>query len=68
VEDPTDNLILTTILQHASSRPSVKKAFLSENSKDFAKNDVKRILEVAEVKYFRDAGNALGWLKSQVII
>jgi hypothetical protein len=66
IEDPTDNLILTTIIHHAESHPSPVKAFLSENSKDFGEADAKKALEMADVKYFRDAGNCMGWLKAQV--
>jgi predicted nucleic acid-binding protein len=66
VEDPTDNLILTTILHHARSHPTVPKAFLSENSKDFEKVEAKKALELAGVKYFRDAGNCMGWLNAQI--
>jgi hypothetical protein len=66
IEDPTDNLILTTILHHAKSHPSVPKAFLSENWKDFDQANSKKALELAEVKYFRDAGNCMGWLNAQI--
>jgi hypothetical protein len=66
IEDPTDNLILTTILRHADSQPSVVKAFLSENSKDYEKVNAKKALDQAGVRYFRDAGNRLGWLKAQI--
>jgi hypothetical protein len=66
MEDPTDNLILTTILHHANSHPSTVKAFLSENSKDFEKVDVKNALQLAGVKYFRDATNCMGWLNAQI--
>jgi hypothetical protein len=66
IEDPTDNLILTTILQHAKSTPLLVKAFLSENSKDFEKEDAKKAMEVGGVKYFKDAGHCMGWLKAQI--
>jgi len=67
IDDPTDNLILATIIQHANSQPYVIKAFLTENRKDFeGKSDAKRALELANVKCFSDAGYCTAWLRAQV--
>jgi hypothetical protein len=66
IDDPTDNLILTSILDHAGSKPSEGKVFLSENRKDFNENLLAKVeLEKAGIKYFSQASNFLGWNKSQ---
>ena len=66
IDDPTDNLILASILRHANSQPSVTKAFLSENRKDFDQKPYpKSALEGAGVKYFAQASKFLEWHRSQ---
>jgi hypothetical protein len=66
IDDPTDNLILASIIDHAGSRPSERKAFLSENRKDFEdKLYAKTALEGAGVKYFAQASKFLEWRRSQ---
>jgi PIN domain len=66
IKDPTDDLILASILDHASSQPSERKAFLSENRKDFDdKPYPKSALESAGVKYFAQASKFLEWHRSQ---
>jgi PIN domain len=66
-KDPTDNLILHCILNHARLRPAETKVFLSGNVREFRK-----ILEVQDAlrdagitKYFYLAKDFLGWLQSQ---
>jgi len=62
IDDRTDNLILTCILDHAKNVPSETKAFLSENRKDFHDNDRARLaLQEAGIKYFADASKFLQW-------
>ena len=66
IDDPTDALILASLLDHANSQPSERKAFLSENRKDFDKNPyAKEALEGAGVKYFAQASKFLEWHRSQ---
>jgi hypothetical protein len=65
IDDPTDNLILFSILDHARTAPAGPRAFRSENSDDFGQRDVTRVLENVGVKYFRRTEAALGWLRSQ---
>lgn len=62
LDDRTDNLILSCIVAHARSHPSERKAFLSANSTDFEQSAVGEILSDVGVKYFRQAGDFLGWL------
>jgi hypothetical protein len=65
-DDPTDDLILASILGHAASHPSETKAFVSENRKDFdAKPFARSALEGAGVKYFAQASKFLEWHRSQ---
>jgi len=63
IEDPTDNLIMCHVLSHARRHPAEPKAFLSANSKDFGKQDVKNTLRAADVEYFDRLREALKWLK-----
>jgi hypothetical protein len=66
IADPTDNLILASILHHAGSRPSERKAFLSGNRKDFDDKLIPKLeLEKAGIKYFAQASKFLEWHKSQ---
>jgi hypothetical protein len=66
IDDPTDNLILISILSHAASHSSERKAFLSENRKDFDEKPYPReALKAAGVKYFAQASKFLEWHRSQ---
>lgn len=65
IEDPTDNLILQCILNHARSHNEVK-VLLSNNTKDFGEPEVQNALRQAGVeKYFSRTEDFLGWLQSQ---
>lgn len=65
-EDPTDNLILHCILDHAHLHPHQVKVFLSNNTKDFGVPEVREALREAGItKYFSRTKDFLGWLKSQ---
>ena len=68
IEDPTDNLILESILSHARTHPvEMPKAFLSGNTNDFAGSDeIANALSGAGVKYFSRTVAALGRLRSQL--
>jgi hypothetical protein len=63
--DPTDNLILCSVLWHAHRNSDGPKAFLSSNHNDFGQRPVTDVLEAAGVKYFPRTNNAIGWLRSQ---
>ncbi|MEG3911293.1 PIN domain-containing protein [Microcoleus sp. w1-18aA5] len=65
-EDPTDNLILHCILNHAHLHPNEVKVFLSNNTKEFGLPKVRDALrEVGITKYFSCTEDFLGWLQSQ---
>lgn len=66
IEDPTDNLILASILAHAKNRPSGAKALLTENRKDFGRNSEARdALRDAGVRYFAGAPRFLEWHRAR---
>ncbi len=66
ISDPTDNLILTCILNHSKQDLAATKVFLSNNSEDFGKKEIKEILQDAGIsKYLTSTKDFLGWLKTQ---
>ena len=66
IDDPTDNLILASILNHAGAHPVENKAFLSENRKDFdLKPYPKSAIELAGLKYFSTPSKFLDWHQAQ---
>jgi hypothetical protein len=65
IPDPTDNLILHSIFDHARRAAEDTKALLTENTKDFSTPEVENALTgVGITKSFRVASNVLGWLGS----
>ncbi len=65
IPDPTDNLILHSILADAHARPADTKALLTGNSRDFSVPDVEAALRAAAIhKHFTNVTDALGWLGS----
>jgi len=65
ISDPTDNLILSSILSHALAHGSDTKAFVTENRKCFFDNPfAKAALQSAGIKCFSDASKCLEWLDS----
>ena len=64
--DLMDNLILQCIVSHANQHPCDQKVFISGNTKDFGKQEVREILNSAKIKYFSNTKNFLGWLDSQL--
>ena len=65
IPDPTDNLILHCILNHAKTSSYDKKVLLSGNSKHFGTKEIKQILDAAGVqKYFAKIAEFLEWLQS----
>ncbi len=66
INDPTDSLILASLLDHANSNGSTEKNFLSENRRDFDEQAYPRAaLQAANVKYFELASRLLEWRRSQ---
>ncbi len=65
-QEPTDNLILASILHHANQHLGETKVLLTENRKDFESNTFasSAILE-AGIRYFADASRFLEWHKAQ---
>lgn len=62
ISDPTDNLILHSILSDAHNRPADTKALLTGNTRDFSTSDVEAALKAAAInKQFTDITAALGW-------
>lgn len=65
--EPTDNLILNCILNHAHLHPTEVKVFLSGNTNDFGKQVVREALGNAGVnQYFGSTQAFLDWQRSQL--
>lgn len=65
-KDPTDNLILHCILQHAQLYSTVVKVLISGNAKEFNIPEVREALrDVGVEHYFSGIQTFLGWLESQ---
>jgi len=64
-KDPTDNLILHCILNHAHLHANEVKVFLSNNTKEFGVPEVREALREVGIKYFSRTEDFLGWLQSQ---
>lgn len=65
IPDPTDNLILHSILDHAGRFPGATKALLTDNTRDFETEAVQAALASAGInRTFRSVTNVLGWLGS----
>jgi PIN domain len=54
IGEPTDNLILHTLLCHARSHPDSIKLFLSNNTKEFKQSEVSAVLKDVGIEYFSD--------------
>lgn len=63
--DLMDSLILQCIVSHANQHPHDQKVFISGNTKDFGKKEVREVLNSVKIKYFSHTRNFLGWLDSQ---
>jgi PIN domain len=65
-KDPTDNLILHCILNHACLHPKETKVFLSGNIREFRKlPEVQYALQEAGIeKYFSRTEDFIGWLQT----
>ena len=64
--DPTDQLILATILDDAQGRHADPKVFSTENRRCFHDDAaVRQALIEADVRYFATAANFLKWYEAQ---
>lgn len=62
--DPTDQLILTTILDDARDHPNDQKVLLTENKNCFWEDrDVRQAPEGAGIRYFQRASRFLEWFE-----
>lgn len=59
-----DNLILQSILNHASNNIEVHKLFLSSNYKQFNKPEVKKEFKQVNIQYFTSSEDLINWLNS----
>lgn len=67
IDEPTDNLILAIIKNHAHSISPGKKVLLTGNTKDFHVPEIKQSLESEGfVKLFSDTRNFIGWFNAEV--
>lgn len=65
-KDPTDNLILAVIQEHALQNPDEDKAFLSGNTRDFDTPEIRALLAAAGIRdYFARTDAFLGWFGSR---
>ena len=65
-DDPTDNLILAVIQEHALQNPDEDKAFLSGNTRDFDTPEIRaRLASVGIADYFARTDAFLGWFQSR---
>ncbi len=61
-QEPTDNLILASILHHANQHLQNDKVLLTENRKDFEPNTfASSAIQEAGIRYFADASKFLEW-------
>lgn len=65
--EPTDNLILNCILNHARLHPTKVKVFLSGNANDFGRTEVLDALQDVGVnQYFSNSQAFINWWRSQL--
>lgn len=66
IPDPTDNLIIHSILDHARRFHGATKTLLTDNTRDFNTEDAQAALAGAGIldRPFRSVTNVLGWLGS----
>lgn len=59
-----DDFILRCILDHAQNHSSERKAFFSENTKQFGQQSVREACREVGITYFGNIDNLQGWLQS----
>jgi predicted nucleic acid-binding protein len=66
IDQPKDNLVLCTILDHARRQDPGERALLSGDTRDFGQPQVQAVLLGAGIAHrFTTAGNFLGWMAAQ---
>jgi len=67
VEQPTDNLILHTIVRHAAEHPDLPKAFFTQdkNRKGFGTDEARAALRAAGVAVHARFDSVVQWLRHQ---
>ena len=64
--EPTDNLILTIIKDHARKHPDEEKVMLTGNSRDFDSPEIRETLSHVGINTFFPRTEAfLGWFRSR---
>jgi rRNA-processing protein FCF1 len=62
IEDPTDNLILHCILDHAQTLTNGPHAFVTKNTRDFKNKIIEQLLyDNGEIYYFSDTRSFQSW-------
>jgi len=59
-----DDFILRCIVEHAQNNSSERKAFYSENTKQFGQQSVREACREVGITYFGNVENLQGWLRS----
>lgn len=59
-----DDFILRCIVEHAQNHSSERKAFFSENTKQFGQQSVREVYREVGITYFGNVENLQGWLRS----
>lgn len=63
--EPTDKLILNCIIHHAQLHPTEVKVFLSGNTNDFGKSEVREALRSVGInQYFANTQTFINWQRS----
>lgn len=63
--EPTDNLILAVIEEHARQNTGEEKVMLSGNTKDFGAPTVRARFIALQIRYFAKTQDFLGWFNSR---
>lgn len=59
-----DDFILRCIVEHAQNNSEDRKAFFSENTKQFGQSTVREVYRTVGIAYFGNLENLQGWLQS----
>jgi hypothetical protein len=66
MDDPTDDIILATIIDHAQRHPAEEQVVLTGNSKHFDTAEVRAALRNVGIDhYFSRTEAFLGWFRAQ---
>ncbi|MBC6480152.1 MAG: hypothetical protein GDA56_22570 [Hormoscilla sp. GM7CHS1pb] len=62
-----DDFILRCILDHAQNYSEERKAFFSENTKQFGQQPVREVYREVGITYFGNVENLQGWLRCNLL-